>query len=82
MFLSGKDNFGYNQLNTYIKNNYVVGMDRYPQDLPVVIKLLNKYITESGKNKNFRKISRKGQTELYFTQTQEKDVNYNKKTKI
>ena len=49
-------------------------MDRYPQDLPGVMKLLNNYITESGNSINFRKIFRNEQTGVSFTKTQEKDV--------
>ena len=50
-------------------------MDGYPQDLPGAINVLNRYILESINNRNFRKITGKGQTEGVFTKTQEKDVN-------
>ena len=59
-----------------------MGMNWYPQDLPVVMKLMNKYIAESGKNINLRNINRKDQTGVAFTQTQEKDKKYKKKTNI
>ena len=72
----------YKQLNTYLKNNYIMGMDRYPQDLLGVIKLLNNHIIESGNNRSFRNISRKEQTRVAFTQTQEKEAKDNKKTNI
>ena len=44
MFLSGADNFRYKQFKKDLKNNYIVGMDGYPQDLPGVMKLMNSYI--------------------------------------
>ena len=43
-FLSKLDNFSYKKLNTQLKNKYIMGMDRHPQDLTVVMKLLNNYI--------------------------------------
>ena len=49
-----------------------MGMDGYPQDLLGVMKLKNKYITESGNNRKFRKTSEKEQTVVAFTQTQDK----------
>ena len=45
MFLRISDNLRYKQLNTELKNNYIMGMDRYPQDLPEFMKLLNNYIS-------------------------------------
>ena len=56
MLLRRAEKVRYKQLNTELKNNYIMGMDGYPQDLPGVIKLLNNYITSSGNNKNLRKI--------------------------
>ena len=44
MFLIVSENLRYKQLNKELKNNYIVVMDGYPQDLPVVMKLLNNYI--------------------------------------
>ena len=73
MFPSREYNFRYKQTNTYLNNNYIVGTDGYPQDLPGVMKLLNKYITESENNRNFRKASGKEQAGVAFTQTQDKD---------
>ena len=55
------------------KNNYIMDMYGYPQDIPVTMKLLNIYIPESGKNINFRKIPGKEHTGVTFTQTQYKD---------
>ena len=56
MLLIGLDKLRYKQLNTELKNNYIMGMDGYPQDLPGFIKLLNSYIVESGNNGYFSKI--------------------------
>ena len=55
-------------------------MDGYPQDLPGVMKLLNKYIVGSGKNRNFRKISGKERTVVAFNQTREGGVKDKKKS--
>ena len=43
-FLSKLDNFSYKQLNTQIKNKYIMGMGRYPQYLLGFITLINNYI--------------------------------------
>ena len=72
MFLRRVDNFKTKKLNTDLKKNYIMGMERYPQDLPWVMKLLNNYISEIGTNRNFGKISGKEQMGVAFTQTQEK----------
>ena len=53
-------------------------MDGYPQDLTGTTRLLNNYITEIGNNIKFRKISRKDQMGVSFTQTQEKNTKENK----
>ena len=58
----------------------MMGMYRYPEELPGVMKLLNDYITESGNNRNFGKTSGKEQTGVDFTHTQEKDAKYKKNT--
>ena len=42
MFLSGTDNLRYNKIKTEIKNNWVVGMDGYHQEIPGGVNLLNK----------------------------------------
>ena len=70
MLLSRADNLSYNQLKTDFKNDYMMGIGRYPQNLPVSMQLLNNYITEIGKNRNFRKISGKEQKGVDFTQIQ------------
>ena len=41
------------------RKKYMMGMYRYPEELPGVMKLLNDYITESGNNRNFGKTSGK-----------------------
>ena len=82
MFLSLSENFRYKQLKTRLKNNYILGMYGYPQYPPGVVKILNNYITENENNRNFRKISGKDQVGVAFTQTQEKGVKENRRTKI
>ena len=52
-----------------------MGMSSYTQNLPGVMKLLNKYITDSGKNRRFIKTSGREHMEVGFTKTQEKDEN-------
>ena len=59
-----------------------MGIYGYPQYLPVFTKLLNNYITESVNKRNFRKTPGKEQAGVAFTQTQEKDKKYKKKTNI
>ena len=44
MFIIRADNLRYKQLNIELKNNCIMGIDRYSQDLPGVMKLLNNYI--------------------------------------
>ena len=56
-------------------------MDEYPQDLPGFMKLMNNYITKSGKNRNLGKIFGKEKTGVDFNQTQDKDVNTTRKVK-
>ena len=56
-----------------------MGLSGYPLYLPGVMKLMNNYIVESGKNRSFRKNSRKYQTGFAFTQTQEKYAKEKKK---
>ena len=41
-------------------------LDGYPQDLPGVTKLLNNYIAETRKNRNFMRTSRNEQTGVDF----------------
>ena len=55
MLLSAPDNLRYKQLKTEIKNNHIMGMDGFPQDLAGVMKLINNYITENGNNRNLRR---------------------------
>ena len=52
-----------------------MGMEGYPKDLPGVMKLINKYIIETCKNRNFRKNFGKEQTGTALHQIQEKDNN-------
>ena len=59
-----------------------MALDSYPQELQGVIKLLNNYTTESEKDRNSRKTYVKEQTRVSFTQTQYKNINENKETKI
>ena len=44
----GAEDLRYNKLNTELKNIYIMGLDGYPQYLPVVTNILNNYIMESG----------------------------------
>ena len=78
MFLSITDNLRYKKLKKDMKNNYIMVMDGYPQDLLGVMKLLKNYITESGNNRNFNKTSGKYHRGVFFTQTQD---NYSKDKK-
>ena len=52
-----------------------MGLGSYTRDLPGAVKLLNKDITESRGNRNFRKKSIKEYTGVSFTKTQDKDKN-------
>ena len=49
MFLRGADNLKYKQLKTDLRNNHIMGMDGYPQDLLGFMKLLNNYISSKWK---------------------------------
>ena len=49
LLLRGANNLRYKKLRTELKNNYIMGLDGYLQDLSGVMKLLNNYITESRK---------------------------------
>ena len=55
LFLSGAEKLRYKQLNIEIKNNYIIGLYGYNQDLSGVMKLLNNYIAESGRNKKIER---------------------------
>ena len=44
------------QVQSELKNKYIMCMDGYPQDLPGVMKLMNNYIAEIRSNRNFKKI--------------------------
>ena len=79
MFLRVSDNLRYKKINTELKNIYITGIYGYPQDLLVVMKLLNNYITENGRNNCFRKRYRKDQMGVSFTQIQGKDMKNKKK---
>ena len=59
LFLSGTENLKYKQLNTELKNNYIIGLYDYPQYLPAAIKILSNYILESVKSRSFRNNSGK-----------------------
>ena len=50
--------------------NYIMGIVRYPQELPGVMKMTNNYIIESGNSRNFSEIHRKEHTGFDFNQTQ------------
>ena len=54
----------------------------YPKDLLGGTKLLNNYIVESRKNRNFRNIYGKLQMVVAFTQTHEKGAKDNEKNNI
>ena len=75
MLLSEADNLRYKQLQTEPKNNYIMSMYGYPQYLLGLMKLLNNYISESDKIRNFRKTSGEYRTEASFTNIQDKDKN-------
>ena len=49
LFFSGAYTLRYNKLNMELKNNYTMGFHVYAQDLPVVMKLLNNYISDRRK---------------------------------
>ena len=57
IFLTISYNLRYNKLKTYLQKNYIMGINRYPQDLPEFIKQINNYIEENKNNTYFRKIS-------------------------
>ena len=44
MFLNVSGNLSYKQLNTYLKNKYIMGLQSYTQNLIGAIKPLNNYI--------------------------------------
>ena len=44
IFLIGEDKLRNKKLNTQLNNNYIMGMDGYPQDLPVTMKLIKDHI--------------------------------------
>ena len=54
-----------------------MGLEIYTKDLPGVMKLLNKYITGGGRNRNFIK-HMKDQTGVAFIHIQEKYSEKNK----
>ena len=49
MLLIGAYNLRYKQLDNGLKNNYIMGLDGYPQEPPVFMKLLKSYISEIQK---------------------------------
>ena len=57
-----------------------MGIESYPLNIPVVVKLLDNYIPESGKNWNYRETYGKDQTGVAFSQTHDKDINYKNNT--
>ena len=59
-----------------------MGMKGYPQYLPVVMKLMNNYISSIVNNRNFRKISVKEHTGFAFTQTQDNYAKYKENISI
>ena len=66
IFLSGTEKLRYKQFSIELKNNYIMGMGGHPQDLMGVIKLLNNYIAESGKNKTFGRYPERIRRELHL----------------
>ena len=65
MSLNGAGISNYKKLKTELKNNYIMGLDGYLQDLLVVMKPMNKYITKL-KEQKFLKELREGLDRIYF----------------
>ena len=74
LLLNGTNNLSYKQLKTEPKKNYIIGLDGYPEQLPLLMKLINNYISDR-KKRDSGKNYKKNQTGVDFTQTQERDNN-------